>query len=59
MFSDVYAVASRNVNVQSWLDIDRPWSRVAVAAGTFHEPLMRERLYVQPGCWWWSPPATA
>ena len=46
MFSDVYAVASRsNVNVQSWLDIDRPGRVVAVAAGTFHEPLMRERLH--------------
>jgi len=30
--------------VRSWQDIDRAGTRVAVAAGTYHEPLMRERL---------------
>lgn len=45
LFSDVYAVTSRsNANVRSWQDIDRPNRVVAVAAGTYHEPLMRERL---------------
>jgi ABC-type amino acid transport substrate-binding protein len=43
--SDVYAVTTRNSQrVRSWNDIDQPGTRVAVAAGTFHEPLMRERL---------------
>lgn len=45
MFSDVYAVTSRtNSAIQRWQDIDRPGRVVAVAAGTYHEPLMRERL---------------
>jgi ABC-type amino acid transport substrate-binding protein len=43
--SDVYAVTTRNhPRVRSWADIDQRGTRVAVAAGTFHEPLMRERL---------------
>jgi len=42
---DVYAVTTRyNTRVRSWQDIDRAGTRVAVAAGTYHEPLMRERL---------------
>ncbi len=42
---DVYAVTTRhNTRVRSWQDIDRPGTRVAVLAGTYHEPLMRERL---------------
>ena len=45
MFSDVYAVTSRtNSVIQNWQDIDRPGRVVAEAAGTYHEPLMRERL---------------
>ena len=43
--SDVYAVTTRsNRRVQKWADIDQPGVVVAVAKGTFHEPLMRERL---------------
>jgi len=43
--SDVYAVTALNSRrVRSWEDIDRPGIRVAVQAGTYHEPLMRERL---------------
>ncbi|WP_319586442.1 ABC transporter substrate-binding protein [uncultured Desulfobulbus sp.] len=43
--SDVYAVTTRsNRRVQGWADIDQPGVVVAVAKGTFHEPLMRERL---------------
>lgn len=45
LYSDVYAVTSRsNANMQSWQDIDRPGRVVAVAAGTYHEALMRDRL---------------
>lgn len=43
--SDVYAVTTRvNRRVRSWEDIDRPGTVVAVSAGTYHEPLMRQRL---------------
>ncbi|MCX9155476.1 ABC transporter substrate-binding protein [Niveibacterium sp. 24ML] len=43
--SDVYAVTTRqNTRVRTWADIDRAGTRVAVAAGTYHESLMRERL---------------
>ncbi|WP_341677066.1 ABC transporter substrate-binding protein [Niveibacterium sp. SC-1] len=43
--SDVYAVTTLNSRrVRRWEDIDRPGIRVAVQAGTYHEPLMRERL---------------
>jgi ABC-type amino acid transport substrate-binding protein len=43
--SDVYAVTThQNRRVRNWADIDQVGTRVAVAAGTFHEPLMRERL---------------
>lgn len=43
--SDVYAVTTRgNARVKTWADIDRAGTRVAVAAGTYHETLMRERL---------------
>jgi ABC-type amino acid transport substrate-binding protein len=43
--SDVYAVTTRsNRRIQQWADIDQPGVVVAVAKGTYHEPLMRERL---------------
>lgn len=43
--SDVLAITTRsNRRIRSWADIDRPGSVVAVAKGTLHEPLMRERL---------------
>lgn len=43
--SDIYAIASRtNRRVQEWADIDRKGSVVAVAKGTLHEPIMKQRL---------------
>jgi ABC-type amino acid transport substrate-binding protein len=43
--SDIYAVASKtNRRIKEWADIDKPESVVAVAKGTLHEPVMRERL---------------
>ncbi len=43
--SDVYAITTRtNRRIQDWADIDRPGTVVAVAKGTLHEPVMRERL---------------
>lgn len=43
--SDVYGITTRsNRRIQSWTDIDQPGVVVAVAKGTYHEPLMRERL---------------
>ena len=43
--TDVYLVTTRhNTRVRTWDDIDRPGTRIGVAAGTLHEPLMRSRL---------------
>ena len=43
--SDIYAVTSRtNRRIKGWDDIDTPGTVVAVAKGTLHEPVMRERL---------------
>jgi len=43
--SDIYAVTTRsNRRIQHWEDIDQPGVVVAVAKGTYHEPVMRERL---------------
>lgn len=43
--SDIYAIASNgNHRVRQWADIDRPGTVVAVAKGTVHETVMRERL---------------
>ncbi len=43
--TDVYAVTTRNnQRIRTWDDLDRPGMRIGVAAGTVHEPLMRERL---------------
>lgn len=43
--SDIYAITTRsNRRIQSWDDIDQPGSVVAVAKGTLHEPVMRQRL---------------
>jgi ABC-type amino acid transport substrate-binding protein len=43
--SDIYAVTTRtNRRIRQWEDIDRPGVVVAVAKGTYHEPVMRERL---------------
>lgn len=43
--SDIYAITTRsNRRIRTWDDIDRPGVVVAVARGTLHEPVMRERL---------------
>ncbi|QIK37959.1 amino acid ABC transporter substrate-binding protein [Caldichromatium japonicum] len=43
--SDIYAITTRsNRRIQSWNDIDQPGSVVAVAKGTLHEPVMRQKL---------------
>ena len=43
--SDIYAItALGNARMRDWHDIDRPGTVVAVAKGTLHEPVMRERL---------------
>jgi len=43
--SDIYAVASKtNKKIQSWDDIDKKGVIVAVAKGTYHEPVMKEKL---------------
>lgn len=43
--SDIYAVTTRtNRRIRNWADIDQPGLVVAVAKGTYHEPVMRQRL---------------
>jgi cyclohexadienyl dehydratase len=43
--SDIYGVTTKsNAVVKQWSDIDKPGVLVAVQAGTFMEPVMRERL---------------
>lgn len=45
MVSDIYAITTRsNRRIRTWADIDKPGVRVAVAKGTLHEPVMREKL---------------
>lgn len=43
--SDIYAVTTKsNRRIKIWDDIDKPGVVVAVAKGTLHEPVMREKL---------------
>lgn len=43
--SDIYAVSTKsNRKVQSWKDIDKKGVIVAVAKGTYHEPIMKQKL---------------
>ncbi|XOB63594.1 substrate-binding periplasmic protein [Campylobacterota bacterium DY0563] len=43
--SDIYAVTTKTNNkVKSWDDIDKKGVVVAVAKGTYHEPIMKEKL---------------
>ena len=43
--SDIYAITTKsNRRIKSWDDIDTPGTVVAVAKGTLHEPVMREKL---------------
>lgn len=45
MVSDVLAITTRsNRTIRSWDDLDQPGNVLAVAKGTLHEPLMRQRL---------------
>lgn len=43
--SDIYAITTKtNRRIKGWDDIDKPGSVVAVAKGTLHEPVMKEKL---------------
>lgn len=43
--SDIYAITTKsNRRIRTWENIDQPGVVVAVAKGTLHEPVMRERL---------------
>lgn len=43
--SDIYAVATKtNRRIKDWDDIDKASSVVAVAKGTLHEPVMKDKL---------------
>lgn len=43
--SDIYAVTTKtNTKIQSWDDIDKKGVIVAVAKGTYHEPVMKKKL---------------
>ena len=45
LISNIYAITTRsNRRIKSWADIDQPGVVVAVAKGTYHETVMRERL---------------
>lgn len=45
LISDIYAITTKsNRRIQRWEDIDKPGMVVAVAKGTLHEPVMREKL---------------
>lgn len=45
LVSDIYAITTRsNRRIKNWADIDQPGVAVAVAKGTYHEPVMREKL---------------
>jgi ABC-type amino acid transport substrate-binding protein len=47
LVSDIYAITSKtNRRIKDWSDIDKPGSVVAVAKGTLHEPVMKEKLKV-------------
>ena len=43
--SDIYAITTKsNKKINSWNDIDKNGVIVAVAKGTFHEPIMKKKL---------------
>jgi len=43
--SDIYAITTQsNRRIKAWNDIDKPGAVVAVAKGTLHEPVMKEKL---------------
>ncbi len=43
--SDVYAITTKNNRrIEKWNDIDKTGNIIAVAKGTYHEPIMKEKL---------------
>lgn len=45
LVSDIYGITTRsNRQIRNWDDIDKPGVVVAVAKGTLHEPVMKEKL---------------
>jgi cyclohexadienyl dehydratase len=43
--SDIYAITTKsNRQIREWADIDQPGMVVAVARGTLHEPVMKQKL---------------
>ena len=45
LFSDIYAVTNKsNRAIKGWNDIDKPGAVVAVAKGTLHEAVMKDKL---------------
>lgn len=45
LISDIYGITTRrNRQIRNWEDIDKPGVVVAVAKGTLHEPVMKEKL---------------
>jgi ABC-type amino acid transport substrate-binding protein len=43
--SDIYGITTRsNTRIKDWNDVDRAGTVVAVAKGTLHEPVMKEKL---------------
>lgn len=45
LISDIYGITTRsNRRLRSWEDIDQPGVVVAVAKGTLHEPIMKDKL---------------
>ena len=43
--SDIYAITTKsNRRIRDWSDIDKAGTMVAVAKGTLHEPVMKEKL---------------
>ena len=44
--SDIYAITTKtNQKIKTWDDIDKKGVVVAVAKGTYHEPIMKEKLH--------------
>ncbi|WP_419765862.1 MAG: substrate-binding periplasmic protein [Arcobacter sp.] len=43
--SDIYAITTKsNKKIQTWNDIDKKGNILAVTKGTYHEPIMKEKL---------------
>ena len=45
LYSDIYAITTKtNKNIKTWDNIDKKGIVVAVAKGTYHEPIMKKKL---------------